>query len=77
MDITFQGEVLKKNEGLTGEKALRNMSHLLILKLLEPHFGKCNDDESIRVKGQIDLDGYDHYDFTTIIGEKNILKNNY
>lgn len=30
--------ILRDNEGLTGEKALRNMSSLLILKLLEPHF---------------------------------------
>ena len=27
---------LRDNEGLTGEKALRNMSYLLILKLIEP-----------------------------------------
>ena len=31
--------ILRDNEGLTGEKALRNLSYLLILKLLEPHFG--------------------------------------
>ena len=31
--------ILRDNEGLTGEKALRNMSYLIILKLLEPHFG--------------------------------------
>ena len=28
--------ILRDNEGLTGEKALRNMSYLLILKLVEP-----------------------------------------
>ena len=28
--------ILRDNEGLTGEKALRNMSYLIILKLLEP-----------------------------------------
>jgi type I restriction enzyme M protein len=44
--------ILRDNEGLTGEKALRNMSYLLILKLLEPHFG-----------GEIDIDNYD-YDFS-------------
>jgi type I restriction enzyme S subunit len=31
--------ILRDNEGLTGEKALRNLSYLLILKLLEPHIG--------------------------------------
>ncbi len=31
--------ILRDNEGLTGEKALRNLSYLLILKLIEPHFG--------------------------------------
>ena len=30
--------ILRDNEGLTGEKALRTLSYLLILKLLEPHF---------------------------------------
>ena len=28
--------ILRDNEGLTGDKALRNMSYLLILKLIEP-----------------------------------------
>ena len=32
--------VLRDNEGITGEKALKNLSYLLILKLIEPHFGK-------------------------------------
>ena len=32
-------KTLRDNEGLTGEKALRNLSYLLILKLIEPHFG--------------------------------------
>jgi len=45
--------ILRDNEGLTGEKALRNMSYLLILKLLEPHFG-----------GEIDIDTYE-YDFSS------------
>ena len=39
--------ILRDNEGLTGEKALRNMSYLLILKLLEPRFGD-----------EIDIDNY-------------------
>jgi type I restriction-modification system DNA methylase subunit/restriction endonuclease S subunit len=43
-----------RSEGLTGEKALRNLSYLLILKLIEPHF-----------KNEIDIDNY-HYDFSHI-----------
>ena len=46
--------ILRDNEGLTGEKALRNMSYLLILKLLEPHFG-----------GEINIDDY-KYDFSHV-----------
>jgi type I restriction enzyme M protein len=46
--------ILRDNEGLTGEKALRNMSYLLILKLLEPRFGD-----------EIDIDNYG-YDFSHI-----------
>jgi type I restriction-modification system DNA methylase subunit len=49
--------VLRDNEGLTGEKALRNLSYLLILKLLEPHFG-----------GEINIDDYE-YDFSHIEDE--------
>jgi type I restriction-modification system DNA methylase subunit len=44
--------ILRDNEGLTGEKALRNMSYLLILKLIEPHLGN-----------EIDIDNY-RYDFS-------------
>jgi type I restriction-modification system DNA methylase subunit len=36
-------DILRDSEGLTGEKALRNLSYLLILKLLEPHFGSIID----------------------------------
>ena len=46
--------ILRDNEGLTGEKALRTMSYLLILKLLEPHFG-----------GEINIDDHE-YDFSHI-----------
>jgi len=46
--------ILRDNEGLTGEKALRTMSYLLILKLLEPHFGT-----------EIDIDNF-NYDFSHI-----------
>jgi len=46
--------VLRDNEGLTGDKALRTIAFLLILKLLEPRFGN-----------EIDIDGYD-YDFSHI-----------
>jgi type I restriction enzyme M protein len=49
--------ILRDNEGLTGEKALRTLSYLLILKLLEPHFG-----------GEIDIDNYE-YDFSHIEDE--------
>ena len=49
--------ILRDNEGLTGEKALRTLSFLLILKLLEPHF-----------RGEIDIDNYE-YDFTHIEDE--------
>jgi type I restriction-modification system DNA methylase subunit/restriction endonuclease S subunit len=44
--------ILRDNEGLTGEKALRNMSYLLILKLLEPRLGN-----------EINIDNYE-YDFS-------------
>jgi len=40
-------DILRDNEGLTGDKALRNMSYFLILKLIEPHLGK-----------EIDIDNY-------------------
>jgi type I restriction-modification system DNA methylase subunit len=43
--------ILRDNEGLTGEKALRNMSYLLILKLLEPRLT------------EIGIDNY-NYDFS-------------
>ena len=46
--------LLRDNEGLTGEKALRNLSYFLILKLLESHFG-----------GEINIDDY-KYDFSHI-----------
>lgn len=55
--------VLRDNEGLTGEKALRTMSYLLILKLIEPHFG-----------GEIDIDNYD-YDFESYF-EHDIIEHN-
>jgi len=44
--------ILRDNEGLTGEKALRNMSYFLILKLIEPHIGN-----------ELDIDNY-NYDFS-------------
>ena len=49
--------ILRDNEGLTGEKALRTLSYLLILKLLEPHFG-----------GEINIDNYE-YDLSHIEDE--------
>lgn len=47
-------DILRDNEGLTGDKALRNLCHLLILKLIEPHFGN-----------EIHIDNY-QYDFSHI-----------
>jgi len=55
--------IMRDNEGITGEKALRNLSYLLILKLLEPHF---NND--------IDIDNY-KYDFSFYF-EENIIEHN-
>ena len=55
--------IMRDNEGLTGEKALRNMSHLLILKLIEPHFG-----------GEIDIDDY-KYDFDSYF-EEDVIETN-
>ncbi len=49
--------ILRDNEGLTGEKALRTLSYLLILKLIEPHFG-----------GEIKIDSY-NYDLSHIEDE--------
>jgi type I restriction-modification system DNA methylase subunit len=48
-------DILRDNEGLTGDKALRNMSYFLILKLIEPHLAK-----------EIDIDNCDYYDFSHI-----------
>jgi Type I restriction-modification system methyltransferase subunit len=45
-------DVLRNNEHLTGDKALRTLAHLLDLRLLEPQFGTL-----------IDIDSYD-YDFS-------------
>lgn len=46
--------VLRDNECITGEKALRNLSYLLTLKLIEPHIGR-----------DINIEGYT-YDFSHI-----------
>lgn len=55
--------ILRDNEGLTGEKALRNLSYLLILKLIEPHIGK-----------EIDIDNYE-YNFEDYFEEENVENN--
>ena len=47
-------DVLRDNEHLTGDKALRTLAHLLDLRLLEPQFGKT-----------IDIDEF-NYDFSHI-----------
>lgn len=44
-------DVLRNNEHLTGDKALRTLAHLLDLRLLEPQFGE-----------KIDIDSYAGYD---------------
>ena len=54
--------ILRDNEGITGEKALRNMSYLFVLKLLEPKIG------------DLKLDAYD-FDFSHIIGDEEEYKN--
>jgi len=46
-------DVLRNNEHLTGDKALRTLAHLLDLRLIEPQLGN-----------QIDIDSYE-YDFTS------------
>jgi type I restriction-modification system DNA methylase subunit len=47
----FKGclDLIRTNEGITGDTALRNMSYLLILKLIEPHLGTS-----------IDIDNYEY-----------------
>ena len=55
--------ILRDNEGLTGEKALRTLSYFLILKLLEPHFG-----------GEINIDNYE-YDFESYFAD-NVIEQN-
>ena len=46
-------DVLRNNEHLTGDKALRTLAHLLDLRLIEHHFGN-----------EIDIDTYE-YDFSS------------
>lgn len=48
--FTYCLNVLRDNEHLTGDKALRTLAHLLDLRLLEPQFGT-----------QIDIDTYTEY----------------
>lgn len=47
-------DILRDNEVITGDKALRNLSYLLTLKLIEP-----------RLDNELDIDNYD-YDFSHI-----------
>jgi type I restriction-modification system DNA methylase subunit len=49
--------ILRDNEGITGEKALRNMAYLLVLKMIEPRIGI-----------ELDMDNY-KYDFNHIDDE--------
>ena len=53
-------DVLRDNEHLTGDKALRTLAHILDLRLLEPQFKKT-----------IDIDNYE-YDFSSY--EDNIIE---
>ena len=55
--------ILRDNEGLTGEKALRNISYFLILKLLEPRIGV-----------EINFNDYDGYDFSYSFSDKKSLE---
>jgi type I restriction-modification system DNA methylase subunit/restriction endonuclease S subunit len=55
--------IMRDNEGLTGEKALRNLSYLLVLKLIEPHIGK-----------EINFENYE-YDFENGLGKINNYEN--
>jgi type I restriction-modification system DNA methylase subunit/restriction endonuclease S subunit len=50
-------DILRDSEGLTGEKALRNISYLLTLKLIEPRIGQ-----------EIKMDEYD-FDFSHILDD--------
>jgi type I restriction-modification system DNA methylase subunit/restriction endonuclease S subunit len=61
----FKGclNILRDNEGLTGEKALRTLSHFLILKLLEKRIGN-----------EIDIDNYE-YNFSDYF-EDSVLEQN-
>ena len=51
MSTLFSGcmNILRDNESLTGDKALRNLSYLLVLRLIEPMIG-----------GEIDLESMDY-----------------
>lgn len=42
-------DILRNGEALTGEKALRSMTYMIVLKLIEPHFGN-----------EIDIDNFDY-----------------
>jgi type I restriction-modification system DNA methylase subunit len=53
--------ILRDNEGLIGEKALRAMNSLLTLKLLEPHFGGSIDIDDCKYYLEGDLDNEEDY----------------
>lgn len=54
-------DVLRNNEHLTGDKALRTLAHILDLRLLEPRFGKEIDIEGYNYKLE---DRYDDAEYT-------------
>jgi type I restriction enzyme M protein len=68
-------DILRDNEGLTGEKALRNLSYLLILKLIEPLFGKEIDiNNYTNTKQWIDIEDEDKNKLLSIFYFSNLAK---
>ena len=55
--------ILRDSEGITGGKALKNISYLLILKLLEPRFGN-----------EIKIDDYE-FDFSYVSNDLDEIQN--
>ncbi len=51
--------ILRDSEGITGEKALKNLTYLLVLKLIEPKIGN-----------EIDIDEYHYHYYNVMSSEK-------
>jgi hypothetical protein len=60
-------DVLRDNEHLTGDKALRTLAHLLDLRLLEHHFGKTIDIDNFKYD-------FSDYGFTEIEEQEHKMK---